>query len=145
MAALTAPYEAFERPGIVIAYKMSNVKIYKGSMVGINSLGFVIPMTHATANLKYVGVANETVDNSTGSSGDKLINVTKNGSFVVKASSFTPSLANLGSEVYILSDWEVQINATGLTNSYKAGTIVAVENTSGGVSGVRIRIENHTL
>lgn len=145
MAALTAPYEAFERPGIVVAYKMSNVKIYKGSMVGLNSLGFAIPMTHATANLKYIGLANETVDNSAGTAGDKSINVTKNGSFVVKASSFTPTVANLGAEVYILSDWEVQINATGLTNSYKAGTIVGIENTSGGVSGVRIRIENYTL
>jgi len=145
MAALTTPYEAFERPGIVVAYKMSSVKIFKGAMVGVNSLGFAIPMTHATANLKFVGFANETVDNSTGTAGDKAINVTKNGTFVVKASSFSPSVANLGAEVYVLSDWEVQINATGLTNSYKPGTIVAVENTATGVAGVRIRIENYTI
>lgn len=145
MPALTTPYEAFERPGIVVAYKMSNVKIFKGAMVGLNALGFAIPMTHSTANLKFVGIANESVDNSSGTAGDKTISVTKNGTFVVKASGFTPSLANLGAEVFVLSDWEVQINGTGLTNSYKPGTIVAIETTSGGGSGVRIRIGNYTL
>jgi len=138
---LTATYEAYEKPGLVVSYKASNVKIYKGAMVGVNVSGYALPMTHATGNLKFVGIANETVDNSAGSAGDKSLNVTKNGSFVMKAASgYTPVIADLGKETYSLSDWEVQIATAGLTNLYKVGTIVALENTSTGVTGVRIRI-----
>ena len=95
MAALTTAYEAFEKPGLVISYKASNVKILKGALVGVNASGFLVPMAHGTASLKFVGVANETVDNSGGSAGDKSVNVTKSGSFVMKAASgFTTASEN---------------------------------------------------
>ncbi|MBX3110546.1 MAG: hypothetical protein KF857_00940 [Fimbriimonadaceae bacterium] len=146
MAALTKPFESYERPGLVVSYKTSNVKIYKGALVGVNASGYVVPMAHATANLKFVGVANDTVDNSAGAAGDKSLNVTKSGSFVLKAASgFTPGVTNLGAEVYANTDWEVQVSTVGLTNSYKAGTIVALETTSTGETGVRVRVDNHTV
>lgn len=145
MAALTQAYEAFEKPGIVIAYKMSNVKLFKGALVGVNSSGYLVAMAHATANLKFVGIASETVDNSAGSAGDKTINVTKVGSFVFKAvSGFTPAQSNLGNEVYANTDWEVQVSTSGLTNRYKVGRIVALDSTSTGATGVRIRIDDYT-
>lgn len=146
MAALSQSYETFEKPGLVVSYKATNAKIHKGSLVGVNTSGYLVSMTHATANLKFVGVANETVDNSAGSAGDKSTNVTKCGSFVMKAASgFTPAVADLGKEVYANSDWEVQIATAGLTNQYKVGTIVGIENTSTGVAGVRVRIDNYSL
>ena len=146
MAALTTAYEAFERPGLVISYKASNVKIYKGAMVGVNASGYIVSMDHGTANLKFVGVANETVDNSAGSAGDKTINVTKCGAFVFKAvSGFTPAVTDLGKEVYANSNWEVQVATAGLTTQYKVGTLVAIESTSTGVAGVRVRIDNYSL
>jgi hypothetical protein len=144
--ALTTPYETFERPGLVVSYKLAANKIYKGALVGVNSSGFLVPMAHATASLRFVGVANETIDNSDGAAGDKSVNVTKCGSFVMKAATgYTPSIADLGAEVYILSDAEVQISTTGLTVEYTAGTIVAIETTSTGGAGVRVRIDNHSL
>jgi hypothetical protein len=144
--ALSKSFETYERPGLVVSYKASNVKIYKGANVGVNSLGFLIPMSHATASLKYVGVANDTVDNSLGAAGDKSVNVTKTGSFVLKAASgFAPAQGDIGKEVYGLTDWEVQTSTVGLTNQYKVGTIVAVETTSTGVSGVRVRIDNYSV
>ncbi len=113
--------------------------------MGINSSGYVTPMTHATASLKFIGVANETVDNSAGSAGDKSVNVTKSGSFVLKATGFTPAVTDLGKEAYSSSDWEVQNASTGLTNAYKIGTIVGIETTSNGQAGVRVRVDNYSL
>jgi hypothetical protein len=131
---------------LVVAYKVSNVRIYKGAALGLNANGHVVPMAHGTANLKFVGIANESVDNSSGTAGDKSINVTKNGAFVMKASTgFVPAIADLGKEVYAVTDWEVHTSNTGLTNQYKPGTIVAVESTSTGEAGVRVRIDKHTV
>ncbi len=146
MAALTQAFETYEKPGLVVSYKLSAAKIYKGAMVGVNSSGYLAKMDHGTASLKFVGVANETVDNSAGAAGDKSLNVTKSGSFTLKAvSGYTPAIGDLGKEVYANSDWEVQISTTGLTTQYKIGTIVAIENTSTGAAGVRARIDNYSL
>jgi hypothetical protein len=115
-------------------------------MIAVNASGYAIPIAHGTASLKFVGVANETVDNSAGAAGDKSINLTKSGSFVFKAASgFTPTVADIGKEVYANTDWEVQVSTAGLTNQYKVGTIVAIENTSTGATGVRVRVDNYSL
>lgn len=144
--ALTKPFEAFERPGLLMSYKLAAVKVYKGALVGVNSSGFATPMTHATAGLKFIGVANETVDNSGGAAGDKSVNVTKVGSFVFKAASgFTPAQGDLGVEVNVSSDFEVKKGTSGLTNTYPVGTIMGIEATSTSESGVRIRIDAHTV
>lgn len=146
MASLTQAFETYEKPGLVVTYKLSAAKIYKGSLVGVNSSGYLAKMDHGTASLKFVGVANETIDNSSGAAGDKSTNVTKSGSFVLKAASgYSPAIGDLGKEVYVSSDWEVQISSLGLTNAYKVGTIVGIESTSTGVAGVRVRIDNYSL
>ncbi len=146
MATLTTPYEAFEKPGLVVNYKLSNVKVLKGGMVGINSAGYIQPMAHGTSSLKFIGVCNETIDNTTGAAGDKSANVTKCGSFVMKAvTGYVPSITDLGKEVYANTDWEVQISTSGLSNSYKVGTIVGIETTSTGSSGVRVRVDNYSV
>lgn len=112
----------------------------------MNASGYAVAMAHGTANLKFIGIANELVDNTAGAAGDKSINVTKSGSFVMKAiAGFTPAIADLGKEVYANTDWEVQISTSGLTNQYKVGTIVAIETTSTGAAGVRVRVDNYTL
>jgi hypothetical protein len=146
MPALTTPYETYERPGLVVSYKITNAKLYKGAMLGINSSGYLASMAHGTAGLKFAGMANETVDNSAGSAGDKSLNVTKSGSFILKAAGgYTPVIADLGKEVYANTDWEVQISTGGLTNQYKVGTIVGLDITSTGAVGVRVRIDNYSL
>lgn len=146
MSALTQTYESFEKPGLVVSYKASAAKLYKGALIGVNSSGFAARMDHGVASLKFVGVANETVDNASGVAGDKVINLTKSGSFVMKAASgFTPAQADIGKEVYANTDWEVQISTSGLTNQYKVGTIVGLESTSTGAVGVRVRIDNYTV
>lgn len=146
MAGLTQSYETYEKPGLVQSYRMSNVKVWKGGLVGLTATGYVTPMAHGTAGLRFAGVAGESIDNSAGSAGDKSVNVAKSGSFVMKAASgFAPTVADLGKEVYANSDWEVQIATAGLTNQYKVGTIVGIESTSTGASGVRVRVDNYSV
>lgn len=146
MSALTTPYETFERPGLVISYKMSNVKIFKGSFVAVNASGYLVSLAHGTNSFVFVGMANETIDNSDGTAGDREMNVSKVGSVVVKAiSGFTPAQSDVGKEVYANTDWEVQTSTSGLTNQYKVGSIVAIESTGTGNAGVRIRIDKHIL
>ncbi len=143
---LSKAFESFERPGLVVSYKTAASKIFKGALAAVNVQGFLVPITHSATSLKLVGVTNETVDNLAGNNGDKSCNVTKSGTFVFKAASgYTPAQADLGKEVYAVTDWEVQLSTAGLTNLYKVGTIVAIETTSTGASGVRVRISNYTL
>ncbi len=146
MAALTQTYETFEKPGLVVGYKQSNVKLYKGALAGVNASGFLVGMAHGTASLKFVGVTNETVDNSAGVAGDKTMQITKSGAFVFKAASgYTPAQADVGVEVYANTDWEVQIATAGLTNLYKVGRIIGIESTSTGASGIRVRIDGYAV
>lgn len=129
-----------------MSYKMAATKIYKGALVGVNSSGYATPMTHSTANLKLVGVANETVDNSAGAAGAKSINVVKLGSFVYKAASgFTPAQSDIGVEVNVSTDFEVKKGTSGLSNTYPVGTIMGIEATSTSELGVRIRIDAYTV
>jgi hypothetical protein len=146
LAALSSAFEAFEKPGLIVNYEVSNVEIFKGALLGINGSGYLIPLDHGTASLKFAGVAAESIDNSDGSAGDENVNVLKSGSFVFKAASgFTPAITDLGKEVYANSDWEVQVATAGLTNTYKVGTITALETTSTGQIGVRVRIDNYSV
>lgn len=147
MPNLTKPYETFERPGLVVAYKLhAGTHIYKGAAVALNAEGYLVPLGPSTAGLRFVGVAGESVDNTGGASGAKTANVTKSGSFVMKAATGeTPAAAQLGSVVYAASDWECQTTAGVLTNPYAVGTAVGLETTSTGVVGYRVRIDNHTV
>lgn len=143
---LNKAFETFERPGLVVSYKLAVAKVYKGANLAVNASGYVVPMSHSGTGYRYVGVANETTDNTGGSAGDRSINVTKSGTFVFKAATgYTPSQADIGKEVYAVTDWEVQTSTSGLTNQYKVGTIVGVETTSNGQTGVRVRVGNYTL
>ncbi len=140
MSALSKPYETYEKPGIVVSYNVgTNTTIYKGALVGVNAAGLIVPMSHATSNLKFVGVANETVVTT---SEAKRITVTKSGTFVFAAGSV--GAIKTGGDAWAKFDGEVQDTATGLTNAYVVGTIVAIENTSTNTGGYRIRIDNHT-
>lgn len=144
MPALTRTYETFTKPGAIIAYKIAaSTTIYKGALVGINTSGFAVPMSHTVASLKFVGIAEETVVNS-GANGETSIRVLKQGT-ATYVDLGSASQADLGKEVYTNTDNEVQIPATGLTNAYKVGTVVGLENTSTGTAGIRIRIDNYTV
>jgi hypothetical protein len=142
MAAHSAPFEAGFKPGHIVLYKIAaSTTIYKGALVALDTDGYVTPMTHATASLKFMGVAEETVTND-GADGDASVRVAKEGSYVIAGSG---TQADIGKEVYALDDATIQLTTGGLTNSYKVGTVLGIENTSKGAAGMRIRIENYTV
>jgi len=145
MAQLLKPYEAYEKPGLIIGYAMSAIQIYKGSMIGLNPHGYVVPMDHGTDNLRFVGIASESADNSTGEHGDKKINVIKAGSFVYRAvpQGIEPMIATMGMVAFAHTGWEVKMRPWDLCNEYQIGRIVGIETTSTGQPGVRVRIDNH--
>ncbi len=146
MPALTRSYETFERPGLVVSYRISNTRIFKGALVGVNASGFLVPMAHGTAGLRFVGVANESVDNSAGTAGSRSVNITKSGSFLmIPISGLTLTQADIGKVAYANTDWEIQLASAGLTNQYIVGTIVALETSSTGQSAARVRIDNYSV
>ncbi|MCL6624241.1 MAG: hypothetical protein K6T17_06445 [Fimbriimonadales bacterium] len=143
MPALTEPYEVKYKQSLMVAYPVAaDTTLYKGALVGLNSNGYAVPMNHATASLRFVGIAEETVKN-TGGNGEALVRVVKAGSGVYQVSPLTGQ-ADIGKDVYAVTDHEVQLNATGLTNAYVVGTAIGIEMTSRGATGLRVRIDNHT-
>jgi hypothetical protein len=146
MPALTTAYEAFEKPGLVVSYRISNVKLFKGALVGVNASGHVVAMDHGVSGLRFIGVAAETVDNSGGTAGGRTIAVLKAGTFVFRpSSSYTPAQTDTGRELFAVTDNEIQLSAVGLTNLHKIGTFIGLETPSGGGAGVRLRIDNYTV
>ena len=55
----------------------ASTKIEAGKMVGLNSAGYAVEAAD-TAGIKVLGVAEETVDNSSGSNGDLVVRFRKN-------------------------------------------------------------------
>ena len=137
MPALQQPYEAHEREGLIVAYPVkANVRIWKGALVCVDNTGYLVPASD-TANLRFVGVAFESVDNTGGASGAKRCRVVKRGTFVYnRIGSFTQ--ADIGTTARAITDNEV---AKTSTNNIVVGTVVELLDDN----RVRIRIDNHTV
>lgn len=112
------------------------VKVYQGAIVCINtSHGYGVPGSTATTLLA-VGVAQKTVDNTTGSSGAVTVPV-KSGEcyrFANSSSGDLIAVANRGAVCYIVDDQTVALTNGGSTRSI-AGIIEDVDS-----SGVWVRI-----
>ena len=137
MPALQQPYEAHEREGLIVAYPVkANARIWKGALVCVDNTGFLVPASD-TANLRFVGVAFESVDNMGGASGAKRCRVVKRGTFVYnRIGSFTQ--ADIGTTARAITDNEV---AKTSTNNIVVGTVVELLDGN----RVRIRIDNYTV
>jgi hypothetical protein len=137
MPALQQPYEAHEREGLIVAYPVkANARIWKGALVCVDNTGYLVPASD-TANLRFVGVAFESVDNTGGASGAKRCRVVKRGTFVYnRIGSFTQ--ADIGTTARAITDNEV---AKTSTNNIVVGTVVELLDDN----RVRIRIDNHTV
>lgn len=109
----------------------ASTRLFAGGIVCLNSLGNAVPGT-ATLGLVAVGVAEKTVDNSTG-----LVNalriVPRAGIFGFNNSAAGDAIAafNVGQACYIVDDNTVALTSNGGVRPL-AGTIVAVDATSPG-------------
>ena len=137
MPALSQPYETHEREGLIVAYPVkANARIWKGALVCVDSTGYLVPASD-TANLRFVGVAFESVDNTGGANGAKRCRVVKRGTFIYnRIGSFTQ--ADIGATARAVTDNEV---AKTSTNNIVVGTVVELLDGN----RVRIRIDNHTV
>ena len=102
------------------------VKIYQGALVALTAAGYATPGAVATT-LKADGVALATVDNATGSAGDKSIDIEK-GVFQFKnsASGDLITIADVENDCFIVDDETVA--KTNETNTRSvAGKVKAVD------------------
>lgn len=126
MAVLTAPFDIGIKDGLEVRVKMAAVKIYQGGAVGVVlGTGYATPLLVATSGIKFIGVAEETVDNSAGSPGDKWIRVRRVGLAAFNNSGVT--VADIGKPSYFVSGSDDNTVATTPVTVF-AGTIAAVDS-----------------
>lgn len=132
MANLTASREDFRKDDELVAYPVAaSSKIYKGSLVTVNSSGYV--NRAVGTDKRVVGVAYETADNSSGANGAITCRLWRRGAFQFNCSGFAQS--NVGDKVYVTDDNTVQTSATstiqvGVVTEYLSATTVRVSLTA---------------
>ena len=94
-------------PNVYADYKMAAVKIYKGAFVGLNATGYLDSyVANATGTTlvgtRYVGIAQEFKDNSSGAAGDKRMHVQVAGFFWHALASV--AIADIGKPVFASDD-----------------------------------------
>ena len=133
MTATTTARESKRKDGELIAYKMAAVKIPKGALVNINTSGYATNASD-TASETFAGVAYETVDNSAGSAGDKVIRVEARGTFEFADGGGNGAQTDVGVEFKIVDNQTVTDAST--TNNIKAG--ICVESVDANTTRIRI-------
>lgn len=128
MAALTTDrITETKHPGLKSYPVKASTKIYDGALVAVDSNGYALPAAD-TSGLKVVGVADSTVDNSSGAAGDLWINVKVPIIARFDASSITQAM--VGQVMYVVDDHTFD-DAIG-TNAIKAGRLVEFISTTEG-------------
>jgi hypothetical protein len=124
MSALTKDRATSYREGIEIEFLVAaNTKIFAGSLVCVNSSGYAAPAAD-TAGFRFIGVAMQQVDNSTGADGAKNLRVRRTGVFEFDAASINPAM--VGDPMYAVDDHTFD-DAAGPTNDVKVGVLVKYE------------------
>jgi len=125
MAALTADRPQKRRgDGIVVSYPVAaSTKIYKGSLVCINTSGYAVPAAD-TSGFKIGGVAEDYADNSSGSAADISVACRLLAEFDFVLGSGLAQ-ADVGANVFVQDDQTVN-DAAAQTNDVKVGTLTGV-------------------
>lgn len=113
------------KEGTLVPYKMAAVKIEAGNIVAAAS-GYATTAGDTSGHI-VLGVADETIDNSAGSAGDKSIMVRRKKMFKFKNhGTNTVTQAMVGGSCYVADGQTVQTNAA--TNDITVGKVHAVES-----------------
>jgi hypothetical protein len=131
MAALTKDRATPYRDGIEIEFPVAgSTKIYAGSLVCTNTSGYAVPAAD-TAGLRFLGVALEQADNTSGANGAKTLRLRRSGAFEFDASSITQAM--VGTAMYVVDDHTMD-DAAGPVNDIRIGILVKyVADTKGWV------------
>jgi hypothetical protein len=105
----------------------TGVRIFKGALVSVNSSGYARPLNTAD---KYVGIAEDTVDNTAGSNGAANVSVRRKTSVAFAVTGAT--IASVGAKVYASDDNTLTLTAStnllvGIVRKALGGNRVAVE------------------
>lgn len=123
MAATTTDIETLARPGEIVAYPVATkTAIPKGVLVQLAS-GYATSMTKGE-NLIFCGVSIESVDNTGGGNGDKVIRCARKGIHELILAS--AAVTDVGATVYALDNQTVSKTSTGATS---VGRAAKFENT----------------
>lgn len=123
MAALTTARATKEREVREIGYPVdASVKVIGGGMVAFSAAGNARPAANATTS-RCMGVATETVDNTTGAAGAATVKVRRS-CFAFATTDVT--VADVGKDCWAVDDQTVT-KTLPATNPAKAGMIVSVE------------------
>lgn len=143
VTALSADRDTQIQDGKIVRYLMAASKtIYKGALLGLSS-GLAQPHADGSGEI-FIGVAEEA--ETSGSSGSYYVRVRKHGVHrVAWYDDDAIAAADIGSEVYVVSDNQVSPNASGsaatnkAANNTKCGTVVGYDG-----AYALVRIDNYT-
>lgn len=113
--------------GEVVPFLASNVSIFEGALVAVNAAGY-LDNAGDDANTVVVGVADESVDNSGGSAGDKEVKVRRTGVYTFVAG-WSAAQTDVNTLVYASDNQTVNL-AANLTNDVLVGRVVEVLSSS---------------
>ena len=129
MAALSGDRNTPMKDGELIAVKVAaGAKIYAGALL-VSKGGYAAPGEKADSGIVYLGRAEERVDNTGGSAGDKSVLVRRGRAFKWSNAAGTNAVtqAEVGQAAYILDDQTVTKTATGATKTDPA-VVLGVDN-----------------
>lgn len=133
MTALAAAKKSVNRQnGEVYSFKQGAEKIWEGALVMVNAAGYAVNATD-TAGGVIAGIADETVDNSAGSVGDKSIKLRRKGIFEFVFGG-TATIADVNTLVYVVDNQTVDL-AAATTNDVLVGRIVEF------VTATKVRVD----
>ena len=119
MAALTDNIEVAEKDGVIQASPMAVDIIYRGALLKHNAAGYLAPCA-TEAGAKFAGIAEEKVDNSGGSAGDKDCKFKTKGVYLLTGTGFAQT--DVGELVYASDDQTITKTQSG--NLQQVGRIV---------------------
>lgn len=137
MAASTQPREASRKDGRLVAYPvLAGVTVNKGTLVSIDATGYLRPARSGTTTDIFAGVAFETANNATGTSGAVTCRVEKFGVYSFPKNAATAQ-TDLGQAFYAADDQDVTLT---LTSNQLVGYCVGVID----ANNLEIRINSAT-
>ncbi|RJX32330.1 MAG: hypothetical protein C4516_04325 [Oxalobacter sp.] len=127
MGALTEDRNTPRKEGLSIPVPVAaSVKIFTGALLAADADGYATPGATATT-LTYLGMAEETVDNTDGADGAKNVLIRRGEAFQFANDGTDPvTQASMGKVCYIVDDQTVA--ATSGTNTRSAaGTVIGID------------------
>ncbi len=128
MSNITVRKDVRRQEANILSYPVAaSTKLFEGALITLNASGYAVKAADTT-NFTFVGVCDETADNSSGSAGDIRVKVWTYGVIDVVAG-FSAAAADAGLKVYATDDQTVDKVGT-TTNDILVGKIVEVVSAS---------------